>query len=263
MTHMMLTVGGIAASILIVVVGVQYFDRGERPNIGGAGPTSRPTVTATAMPIATVSPEPDALPTSGLTEPGRYFVEVEGYRYIFTVVGSGWESDVLLDETFLRKDAAQESEEFGLLLLIGGVGPSEVIYAHPCDPELTIDPGHTVDDFASALEELDFYDTLEPTDVSFSGYQGKRVRMFSSNFTTCINPDVYPNFDGAYRTWDGRDHKPHEWPSFWLLNYDVRILDLDGMRHLFYTAHKPGPGDETETFLNQIVASMEIEKANR
>ena len=76
----------------------------------GAGPTTTSNPAATPSPPApTSSPAPTGvslpLPTVDDLEPGRYYLEFNGYRFTFTVADPGWSSSVEFAGVFQGPDS--------------------------------------------------------------------------------------------------------------------------------------------------------------
>ena len=76
MNRLVVAAGSVAAVVLLAVVGLGFASGG---GVFGPGATPSPSPT----------PAPSQL-TDGAVEPGRYFLDSDGYRYTFTVPESGW-----------------------------------------------------------------------------------------------------------------------------------------------------------------------------
>jgi hypothetical protein len=228
-----------AAAVLVVaaVVGINLAPR--QGQVGGPGPN--PTVPPSPP------PSPVALPFREMSlEPGTYSALFEGYRYTFSVPTADWVSNVEPGGAWtVLSEVEQEPHLIGLF----GFGIETDLATDACQWQTTASvPGPTVDDFATALAAMNGFDTSGPTDVTVDGYQGKRVVM---TVPEDVNLDACD--DGEYHGVGGRyTHNPGTVD-------DVRVLDLDGTRHVFITTYATGTTAETLAQLDQIVASLQID----
>jgi hypothetical protein len=237
MNRMILAVGGVAAAVALTLIAAGMY-LGLNPGAPGVG--SEPSATASP------STPPTRLPWQGALEPGTYFVDKQPYRYTFSVSGSGWIA-ISGGDTLTSGDQENDPADLAALALWGK--PDGLVFTEPCQWRGTgVNPGPTVDDFATALAALDGFDTSEPTDVTVAGYHGKHVRLVvpdDVDFADCLS--------GEYRSWQGRYYQgPGQTDDIW-------ILDLDGNRHHFFTAYLPGTTAEKRAELVQMVQSLEIE----
>ena len=126
------------------------------------------------------TPSPSQL-TQGDVEPGRYFHEIDGYRYTFTVPESGWTFDAAAG------GLSQGDDDTELAIFWPG-GDMPELYRRACESTGTeFDPGPSVDDLANALASLEDFESTAPADVTVSGYEGKRVAL-----TVPMDADVDP-----------------------------------------------------------------------
>lgn len=215
-----------------------------------AGCTSAVPAT-TSSPAATPSPQagtPSAaptkvaqpLPTADDLEPGRYFLESDGYRFTFTVADPGWSSSVEAAGVFRGPDSELA------IFWPGGDVPS--LYRRSCEWTGTeFDPGPSVDDLTDALATLEDFETTAPADVTVSGYAGKRVALtvpMDVDFTTCD--------DGDFRRDAGRHYQAPGQSD------EIHILDLDGARQTVVISHTPDTSTDIAEQLEQLLISLEI-----
>ena len=166
------------------------------------GPTAAPTADPTAAPTATPAPTPrpaaestatpertpegpTELPVDGHVAPGEYFGESEGYKFLVTVPEAGW--------TWTREyESFHQGHQHSDFAIVRPGGSITTLYAEACESEGTeFEVGPTVDDLANALASLEDFEVSEPTDVSISGYQGKRVRVTVPLDADVENPECY------------------------------------------------------------------------
>jgi hypothetical protein len=230
MSRMILAVGGIAAVVIAVVAGGWYIGRN----------TTGPGTVATPTPVL-------ALPRTGVVAPGRYYLDIQGYRHTFNVVGQGWEAAVNYPDAILTKGDIATSD-FALLHFWGQLGTYQSVWTQPCQWTRTdITPGPAVADLATALSGLTGFTTTSPTDVMVGGHPGKELKLTipqEIDFTSCDQ--------GEYRSWDGRFYQEPGQTD------DVRIFDVDGVRELLFTSYVAGTPSQSVDEMNQMVDSLEI-----
>jgi hypothetical protein len=215
-----------------------------------ASPSPAPR-TASPSPL-TASPSLSAatLPAGGALEPGTYTTLFHGYRWTVTVSGQGWGSGDEPDQTiFIGKGSETDPQYFAGLISYGDV---DDLVSDACQWQgADVYPGPTVDDFASALAAIKGFETTAPVAVDVSGYHGKMVRLTvpsDVNFATC---DA-----GEYHSFSERsDYDPGQVE-------EVRLIDLDGVRYLFFTVVQVGTPADVLSELEQMVNSLEIEPAS-
>ena len=214
---------------------------------GGVAPTASPAVSATQSPA--VSPPAQgaarALPP-GAMEPGTYFGEADGTRYTFTVPAPGWsnypESGCCV--IFEGGDAD------GAIIFFAGDIAS--LYARACESSGTeFKFGPTVDDLAAALGSLQDFEVSAPTNVTLSGFQGKRVKVTVPLDVNVGNPACD---EGNYSLTPGRHYQAAGQTD------DNWILDVGGKRLVptFATTTKT-PADVLAQ-VEQIRDSLVIER---
>ena len=209
------------------------------------GPTTPASPAATpGPPDPTPSPAPtevaQPLPTADSLEPGRYFLEFNGYRYLFTVADPGWSSSVEAAGVFQGPDSE--------LAIFWPGGDIPTLYRRSCEWTGTeFDPGPSVDDLADALASLEDLETTEPADVTVSGYAGKRVALTvpkDVNFTTCDEGDFHRDPGRHYQAPGQTD--------------EIYILDLDGERQTIVVSHTPGTSTDIAEQLEEMLVSLDV-----
>ena len=232
MNRLVVAAGSVAAVVLLAVVGLGFASGG---GVFGPGATPSPSPT----------PAPSQL-TDGAVEPGRYFLDSDGYRYTFTVPESGW----TFNADFVAVTQGEDSE-------IAIFWPSwfaedvESLYRRACESSGTeFDPGPSVDDLANALASLEDFESTAPADVTVSGYDGKRVAL-----TVPMDVDVNsPACDKQnYTLSTGR------WYQAPGQTDDMYILDVDGERHLVVVSNSPGTPTDVNAQLDAMMESLDIE----
>lgn len=210
-------------------------------------------VTPADEPAPTVPPTPlsGALPnTSGLLEPGTYFVdEVTGKptaRILFTI-GAGWytqhgpgirQNDI--GQILFSRPYAVFSDAChpGAAADGNGIWPG----AMPPDP-VPPDPGPvaTVDGLVAALsEQRGWADVTAPSNISVDGYTGKAFqRTVPAEISNCerkvYGPRIRPanwDFSGLpkFRSWEGYEdgllelYEPGEVETLWVLDIDGTVV---------------------------------------
>jgi len=215
-------------------------------------PTARPTVvpTASAAPTPTPSPTPSPtgpslLPADAALKPGTYFGDIEGMRITLTIPAAGWYS--YSDHCCVIY--TENGDNSGALLFLDG--DIDSVYAHACHSEGTeIEFGPTVDDLANALRSVKDFEVTGPTEVTLSGFQGKRVGLtvpldVNVNDPTCDN--------GEYRLNEGRHYQRAGQTD------DNWILDVNGQRYVpTFSTTTQTPADVLQQ-VEQIRDSLVIE----
>ncbi len=249
MNRMMVAVGGVAAIALLAVAGLYFVGRGG--GIGGqatpaATPTLAPAPTVTPAPIPTPTPTPARLTAGGTLQPGRYFVDNQGYRYTFSISGNGWSAYVSGTDVIIQKGNEQGSDFANLWLW--GPTTGQMVWGTACAwTGTSFTPGPSVDELASAIAGLTGFQTTQPTAVTVSGYSGKELKLTvpaGVSFGSCPQ--------GEYRSWDGRYYQQTNQTD------DVRVLDFDGTRTLIFTTRFAGTPATTLTEQATMFDSLEI-----
>lgn len=209
-----------------------------------AAPTFAPTVAPTASPA--VTPEGSKKLLGKALQPGTYFGDFEGYRFTFTIPDSGWNnySESGCCTIYAGGDAG------GAIIFF--TGDITELYAKACDSAGTeFEFGPTVDDLANALVSLEDFEVSQPTDVTLSGYHGKRVMVTVPTDIDVNNPDCD---QGEYHLNPGRYYQAAGQTD------DNWILDVNGKRMVPTFATTPNtPADLLEQ-VEQIRNSLVIER---
>src|SRR3954454_6727484 len=238
MNRMMVAVGGVAAVILVAVLGIYFAGPA-----GGIGSND----SASATPLA--SPSARSLPTGGgPLDEGQYFVDLSGYRYAFTIPAAGWASAPLGSEV---AELTKSNTPVGVYLW-GGVDASQAVWREACQWSGTsFTPGPSADEMASALASLAGFTTAGSMPLTFNGNAGARVAL-----TVPSDVDTTKCRQGQYRSWDGRFYNGPAQTD------DVRVFDLaGGSRHMFFTSYFANTTAMTRTEQDQIVQSLTAEQA--
>ena len=234
MNRLVVAAGSVAAIVLVAVIGFGIVSGG-----GTSGPGAAPSP----------SPSPSQL-TEGDVEPGRYFHEIDGYRYTFTVPESGWSFSVDAGGLIQGDDDTEIA-----IFWPGGDMPE--LFRRACDSSGTeFDTGPSVDDLANALASLEDFEATAPADVTVSGYEGKRVAL-----TVPADADVDPATEPHSPSCDGGAYSlsSARWYQTTGQTDDMWILDIDGVRQLIVASDAPGTPADVTAQLEAMVASMEIE----
>jgi hypothetical protein len=231
MNRFVVAAGSVAAIVLVAVIGFGIVSGGGTSGLGGApSPTPSPTQAPSKL-------------TGGAVEPGRYFYEVDGFRYTFTIPESGWTFDPAAGGVYQGEDSE--------LAIFWPGGDMTDLYRRACVSSGTeFDPGPSVEDLANALASLEDFEVTAPADVTVSGYEGKRVAV-------TVPMDVNVNSPACH----GENYRlsPGRWYQAPGQTDDMRILDLDGERQTIVVSNTPATPADVAAQLEAMVASMEIE----
>jgi hypothetical protein len=215
-----------------------------------SNPSPTPTLAPTPVP-ATPAPTPSPAATAGATEmtegdvePGRYFADFGGYRYTVTVPDSGWVGQgVGVGGLYQGEDSE--------LAIFWFAGEEPSLYQRACDSSGTeFDPGPSVDDLADAMVSLEDFETTAPTDVTVSGFEGKRVTV-----TVPLDVDVRSSACDAGKY----SLSPNRWYQAPGQTDDTLILDVNGERHLITLSTTPATPIDLAAQLDEMLASLVIE----
>lgn len=234
MNRLVVAAGSVAAIVLVAVIGFGIVSGG-----GTSGPGAAPS------PTPSPTPAPSPL-TEGAIEPGRYFTDVGGYRFTFTVPESGW--------TFIADFVAVtqgEDSEVAVFWPSWTAEEMSSLYRRACESSGTeFATGSSVDDLANALASLEDFESTAPTDVTVSGYDGKRVAL-------TVPMDVDVNSPACYR--DNYNLSEDRWYQAPGQTDDMWILDLDGDRQTVVVSNTPGTPTKVNAQLEAMMESLEIE----
>jgi len=243
---------GAAAVVLIVVgaLGLNYFVN-RQPGFG-ASPTVTPTPPATASPTALPAPTAAAtsspaappaalaLPETDDLEPGRYFLDFDGYRFTFTVAHPGWSGSVEASGIYQGPD-----EDIAIFWPAGDINS---LYRRACDWSGTeFNPGPSVSGLVDDLAALEDFESTVPTDVTVGGYGGKHVALtvpMDVNFAFCD--------EGNFRRDPGRHYQANGQTD------EINVLNLSGYRYTVVVSHTPGTSDDVVAQLEELLNSLEI-----
>ena len=239
-------------AILALASGVLYATVTLSPSPGGL--TSSPS--PTASPIAL--PEPVGRPAD-LEAGTTYFYddvwEVGSADLILTVPATGWLHN---GNSHLAKSPIAGG---WFEVLITPWWRPRNLSADPCHwrsgGELDPPVGPTADDLATALVEQAAGNASAPTDVTVSGYPGKRVELSlpaGLDIATCDGGEFT-------RWWDELGDNlrgPYMYPEADGRNI-VYILDVGDKRAVIDTLYTPGASEADLAEAEQLIASMRFE----
>jgi hypothetical protein len=187
-------------------------------------------------------------PYGGTSAPeGTYFVELDGYRYTFTVSTEAWWSNHYPGFVAIGKVHGDTSSMTRLFLTSGDGGE---VFADACQWSGTnASPGATVDDLLAAMAAVHGFESSELSDTTVGGYRGKHLRLTVPTDVRLADCDggQYHGLDGFY------DIRPGQVQDFW-------IFEADGSRHVFWSAYEGGAPAEAQADLTQLINSLQIEK---
>jgi hypothetical protein len=224
-----------AAVIVLAFIGIGVL----RDNAGGP-----PTATATPVPTATATPQPlSEGPLDAGTVVAAGLGPSESVSATFTVP-AGWEGAA--GSCVLPTSGNNGPDGMGICFLVVGTG----LYSDPCHGSsgpADVLVGPTVEEFANALAEQTAYEATAPTDVTLSGYSGKRVDLqLPSDVASCDN--------GAFTPWAGSIHAqgPDNRWQLW-------ILDVEGERMIIVSQNFPGTSSADLAEQQAIVDSISFQ----
>jgi len=225
---------GLAAAVVLVIafIGFQLL---SGPNAVGPGSTTTPEPTPT--PVALVG---------GPLEPGEYVTypfEAPNDSISFTfTVPAGWEGFGNIG--VLPEQGAAGPDGMGM-----GFNLVTDLYSDPCTGSPVVTVGPSVEDLATAFQDQTGHESTTPTDVTLSGYSGKRMDLIMPS------GDDYEACYGVGQTvWVGSIHAqgPGNVWHLW-------ILDVDGLRVVILAQDNPETSGKDKAELQAIVDSIEIE----
>ncbi len=190
-----------------------------------AAGTENPTASTTTAPVA--------------SEPGRAAGYASDVPVTFTLP-DGW--------TNIGWAVTKGDPAFGLVFM--EVGNT---FTDSC-PSVALDPpvGPTVDDLASAWENLPAFDATVPTATTVDGFAGKLVE-----FTV---PD-YDEADCAYGQFmllRSKNSADGYWAQGPNQHHQVRIVDVDGTRVVIAASWYPDTSAEDRADIDKILRSIQI-----
>jgi hypothetical protein len=224
---------GLAAAVVLLVtlLGISFLP-------GNTGDDANPTPVATSTPI----------PSQDRTAAGTYTINpLPTPNRAFSV-------------TYTQPDGWSVLRLRCLVPATGQLGPAgmgicfsspRILYSDPCQAdrgtEWVVEIGPTVDDLANALAAQTVYEATNPTDVTLSGYSGKRMdlQLPDVGFPLCEGGQFVP-WEGSIGA-QGPGNRWHLW-----------ILDVDGLRVVIVAHDFQGTPTQDQEELYAIVDSFRI-----
>jgi hypothetical protein len=231
---------GLAAVVLVAVVGIGFALSGT--NLGGPGATPTPTATATTSAAATPSAFP---PISDVPlDAGTYSLGTSFPVRLTFEVPAGWVSCSAgpVDQAVCKPSTDTEPGSGVGFLIVDNV------VADPCGPsnELVDPPvGPSVDDLVAAISSLEGFEATAPMDINVDGFDGKQFTLTSPADATC-----------ELKTWATESRTNGVGPDEVNL---LRILNVDGVRVVISGGYQTGTSEEQLAAIQQVIASVHIE----
>jgi len=233
-----LALGGVAV-VVIALLGIGFLLPGG-PRIGGPGPTTSPTPTASPTSLDGANDR--------VLDAGTYVsTPLSANPMRFTVTfPAGWRA--FNEGAFLPAAEGSSDAPDGMAL---GFGQIDGLYSDPCFASGAgdVEVGTTVDELVGAFAEQTAYEVSAPTDVSLAGYSGKRVDLTLPSdlgTSTCGYEYFFPWQGSAYAQGPG---------NIW----HVWILDVDGSRVVVTTHDFEGTPAADREEMQAILDSLRIE----
>lgn len=223
------------------------------PTVPAVTPTALETSAAVATSAAPISSNAPGSGTSGpyggtSAPAGMYYVDLQGYRYTFTVPSSDWWTNHYpWDFVAIGKVHGSEGP-MTRLFLVGGDGgdlPTDACkWSHT-----TSTPGPAVNDLVTALTDVKGFEATAPSEATIGGYHEQHVRL-----TVPANVDMASCDGGQYHGIGGfYDINPGQVQDCW-------VFEADGARHLFWSAFDGDTPADAQADLTQLIDSLQIEK---
>jgi hypothetical protein len=235
------------------VIGVAILGYGLLRGPSSVGPSATPTLTPIATPTA-----------SELRLPGADYTQtpfgIRGFGMCPSRTLRDCTEDPRDDSITVTVHAAEgwEGSAPSGVFVAGNLPPDGAamiihrggwLYSQPCrgedyrTPDISVGP--TVDDWATALDSHPLLQVTTPVEATLAGYSGKYVELqVPSDIGMCLfyRPlDDTSYAQGARQRW-----------RFW-------ILDVEGIRVVIQTTHYPSTPAESQTELQAIVDSIQIQ----
>ena len=232
--------------------------------VAAAGDDDEVQVPATTPPTTAGPQDMIAVQETGVAvlEPGRYFIDPDGddatpLRVTFEIAAEGWSPWI-----GTVKDPLPDSGRTSI-----SITTVTNVAADACAGNALLDPsvGPTVDDLATALSQLEPFQLSEaPTDVTLSGYQGKRLTLTvpaDLSYTGTGDSGGFP---------DCTDRRLYSWAApllggpFWGYNAagmteEFWILDVEGTRLVLANLTSPDTPAQVVAEGDAIFDSIAIE----
>jgi hypothetical protein len=221
----------VAVVVLVTLLGISFLP-------GNTGDDAIPTPVATSTPI----------PSQDRTAAGTYTINpLPTPNRAFSI-------------TYTQPDGWSVLRLGCLVPATGQLGPAgmgicfstpRILYSDPCQADRGSDwevqVGPSVDDLATALAAQTAYGSTNPTDVTLSGYSGKRIdlQLPDTDFPLCEGRGFVP-WDGSIGA-QGAGNRWHLW-----------ILDVDGLRVVIVAHDFADTPPQDQDDLQAIVASFRI-----
>jgi hypothetical protein len=223
------------AAAAVVAVAIAGLNIGLFQGGTGAVPTPAPTPRSL-----------EALPDDARLEPGRYVIDGPFPRPLSITVPAGWlASDVQAGVAGIHKAMPEGSE---LILSFWIVSNT---YADACDPTTLADPpiGRGVDDFVSALSNMESVVATPPQPVSINGLAGRYLDVTrdgdcSGDYRLWTNASVPGRFDVGQGS-------PATHDELW-------VMDVNGTRVVVDLIQANASADDVAE-ARAIVESMRLE----
>jgi hypothetical protein len=177
-----------------------------------------------------------------------YYVDLQGYRYTFTVPSSDWWTNHYPDD-FVAIGKVHGSDGPMTRLFLNGGGGGDL----PTDAckwsHTTSTPGPAVSDLVTALTVVEGFEATAPSGATIGGYHEQHVRL-----TVPANVDMAACDGGQYHAIDGfYDIRPGQVQDYW-------VFEADGARHYFWSAFETSTRSDAQADLTRLIDSLQIEK---
>ena len=255
------TIGNICRRLgfLAVVLAIggcgQASDTGQPVSAAAPPAAASPTAgepSAAASPLIRPLRNPDIDPdVPEILEPGTYVIDRFPVDLAFDIPdGSppGWHAGTASEHSAIM--LWYTPPEITYLFAFWNV---DAIYVDPCNPtpgKLEPPTGPSVDDLVAALSNLPGLQASAPVDVTVGAFRGREIELTTLDFENCPNVTVFSPGDPT----DPALVNPLDGETF-----RVRILDVDGVRIVLYTAEPAERDPAAEAELQEILDSIRIE----
>ncbi|MDQ3880113.1 MAG: hypothetical protein M3295_03435 [Chloroflexota bacterium] len=232
---MQLAIASAAAVAILAVGGILMTPKG---GVGGPG-----LDTATPAPTPVLLTEQDI---SAVLDAGTYAIDAPFPIRITLTTPNAWTMWALSADV-TGVDQAPGTGAAGL-----GFWIADNVFVDPCRPQLgEVSPpvGPSVDELASALENLPFYTVTPATDVTLAGLPGKQLEITAP---AGVRGCVAATFAWSTPTGDRKFLTAGE-------HAVITILDVDGTRLVVYAVDFPGASDADLAALEAVVQSISFD----
>jgi hypothetical protein len=255
------------SSLATSLLGVLLAACSGSPPAPTTAPTTAPIPAPTAAATVPATPTPTVAPTATPTPAATPVADPIGHLSAGTYVAHPFpQPNRAMSFTFeITSNVWDTNADPGMLIGISrddvGLGFLQVssLNGDPCEWSGETDDvavGSTVDDLVSALGNETEYDTSAASDVSVSGYSGKKVAV---TMPDTLNPNSSENLgcdEGNFRIWNatGFDIYAQGPENRWTM----WILDVEGQRVVVMTSDYAESSAANRAGLQSIVDSMVI-----